>query len=62
MYIPIINYSRINKEVVIAVLKTFRLLEEISELQKNLINILAFGRDFYHKGTCAPNSPSISKS
>ena len=44
LYVPIINYNSVKKEVVIAVLKAFKLLEEMSGSQKNLIDIVAFGR------------------
>ena len=52
----ICNYSSVKKEVVIAVLKAFKLLEEMSGSQKNLIDILAIGRDLYCKGAhvCTP--------
>lgn len=51
----------VKKEVAIAVLKAFQLLEEMNGSHKNLLDILAFGRDLYCKGACADVSSSSFK-
>ena len=50
MHCLICNRENIRKDIAIAVLKAFDLLEKIDGSQKNLLDILAFGRDLYCKG------------
>ena len=62
-YVQLTYYiiSSIKKEVALAVLKAFKLLEEMNGSHKNLIDILAFGRDLYCSGASVPNSSCTFK-
>ena len=44
------NRENVRKDIAIAVLKAFNLLEKMDGSQKNLLDILTFGRDLYCKG------------